>query len=205
MRLKRETIFAAFVFIWSARGVCAAGVNRSALDALTTLHLSDWSKLDVKAASEKVNGELAKRWVSDDRCGAEVDTFKIAGDRNGTLRLRFEPLDGQAAAENCSRYLFSVRYDAVFDLGADAEAARMSIVAALRAGGAPEVNDTTRWQFRWRSLDSRTRFELSAAVSHKERYVATIFLQHADVQPAAVDYLPFEKGYMGCKCNNSAP
>jgi len=124
---------------------------------------------------------------------ADGDGASVYYERNETswkLLLRF---DG-----NPKPHLASVTYRWNAEDAGLAEKLRAAVIYALKPGGLPVI-DTDSFTFKWRSLDSRTLFDLALRLTKEgtsTRLYAT--LRHTAVEPKSVDYLPFEKGFMGC-------
>lgn len=162
---------------------------------LQKIHALDWTNASVV----DLQGMVAVRW---ELIEAKIpsDSVYATGPCTGSTYLKFESAACSLSLEfrnrkfrsRCASSLHSVR--AEFDGSRqDVAAAHAMALASLRATG-PVCDDVE--QYRWRSDDSRTLYDLSIATTsdaHHDRL--SLWLTHRLVPKEMIDGLPFSKGY----------
>ena len=179
-------------------------------EILAELHALDWTRVDTSAVERVIGLAVSTQTAeiprdsqySDDPCTASV--YGKANSGNVSFRFEFRQLATPDAAK-CRLALYSVRLEAPGSAH-DTDEALVRTNEALHASG--KTCDSTLAEYRWRSDDSFTLFDLVAAttaVTGVDRKNLSIWLRHVPVSPSMVDDLPFRRGFLSPTTGAKAP
>lgn len=166
---------------------------------VAALHRLEWSQVTV-ADAEKILGVALRavdveippdsQYKTDSCDGSVYATFESVAS-SATLEFRKHP---SAAGSKCDLRLHALRADAVGD-ARDVESALVEAISRLEANGRTCDTDP---DYRWRSDDSLTLFDLSAATSAVDanRKRLSLKLRHIAISPDKVSDLPFRNGFV---------
>jgi hypothetical protein len=169
-----------------------AEVPARLVELLYELHAQQWNAISQRNF-QHVEGVPFRPVMGSpavENCGSEYLEHRSD---TSVLRLRFARRGGE-----CPEMLDLVSLTTQLKSRSDAELLRSSAIVQLRAGGIPMTEDG-KFTFKWRSRDSRERYDLTASLRARGTNTEVVItLRHEPVEPDSVDYLPFERGFMGC-------
>jgi len=184
--------------------VCASVVG-----LFTTFHARDWSTLNPESISVLVPFKLIQReerYPKDSGYDRPCSGSLYLLSEQPTWHLSIE-FDRDNRNERCTLILNSIAFESRLSNAAAIQMAG-EVANSLKATGVQA--SAQKWQYQWRSRDSRTRFDLFESVVSKKNATpdtpATlkIILRQESVSPVDVDDLPFEKGFV-CPSSEASP
>lgn len=199
-----RTLVAIVVFSYTARLFAASSCSACPLvpDVILTLHAMDWRQATPAEVAAVLPFKVSPReavYPSDSPYRAEcTGSLYLIAEERGVWSLSIE-FERELVKDRCVDVLTSVGFEATTS-HAMANEIQGRAASAVKATGAQVSPQAT--EYKWRSADSRTRFDLFTSVVAKTKPRPNtlarlkVILSHDAVIPSDVDDLPFEKGFM---------
>lgn len=178
-------------------GISPAGTDLFSLVA--SLHVSDWRRVEPATLTALTNLPVSSEEVDypaeyrNDRLCAPMLYSRTHSE---AFHVTFE-FAASRERGNCVRSLDGISIEANL-LPSDAAIAEGRLLRVLKPGG-QALSRVGGVEYVWRSMDSRTKYELyisSFSVDRLAKQPFKAILKHMSVDPSDVDDLPFEKGFM---------